>query len=233
MRERVEKYPLGKAIDNNGEFTPDDKLGGGIVCASQCTRKEANLGDAVISVCIYDKQKPQKWYISLDSLAVPKDIRTWEPQEGEAPDLTKLGLWEAMKDNDIELYSAFQYRESDAVYDLEDNTLELAKMIYQGITSYTVHAPTITVSFADPNQALEYIQNLDKQCDTNTLVTLLTDHKIGFTDWSNILGRTDAEKWILTDCKISQQANGISLVNLRWIGGSKIEEKLYPTATAN
>jgi hypothetical protein len=230
VKERVEKYPLGKSIDNDGEFTPDDKLGGGIVCASQCTRREGNLGDATISVCIYDKSSPQKWLISLDSLAVPKNIRTWEPQEGDPPDLVILGRWEATADKDPELYKSFKYQDdSNTATSLTDNTLELAKMIYNGINSYTVHAPSVTASFADPNTAWEFVENLDKQYTTQELATLLNERRMDTTDWDNFLNRTDAEKWLLTDCKIAQQANGISQVTLRWIGGTKIEEKLYPT----
>lgn len=231
VKERVEKYPLGTSIENDGELLPQDKLGGGIVCASQCTRREASLGDATISVCIYDKSDPQKWLISLDSLAVPKNIRTWEPQEGDPPDLVILGRWEATADKDPELYKSFKYQDdSDTATSLTDNTLELAKMIYNGINSYTVHAPSITASFADPNTAWEFFENLDKQYTTSALATLLNEHRMGTTDWDNILNRTDAEKWLLTDCKIAQQANGISQVTLRWIGGTKIEEKLYQPA---
>jgi hypothetical protein len=75
----------------------------------------------------------------------------------------------------------------------------------------------------------EFVENLDKQYTTQELATLLNERRMDTTDWDNFLNRTDAEKWLLTDCKIAQQANGISQVTLRWIGGTKIEEKLYPT----
>lgn len=229
MKAKVESFPIGYTFENDGELVSGDKLAGGVVCASQATRREGKLGDAVISVGLYNKPSMQKWFISLDTLAVPKDIRTWEPNDGsEKPDQISLGQWEGLEEVDFENYNNFMAKKSDGEYTaLTGSTLELAKMIRQGISSYTIHAPCVTASFYDPNLGFEYFENLDKQYTSSKLVSLLTQYRIGTTDWSNILARTGADHWLLSDIKLTQQANGLSQITLRWIGATNIEEKLY------
>lgn len=234
IREKALEYPVGHKLtqENLGNYEDLE----GIVCDSQCVRKQGNLGELVLSIAYIRKQVNKKWFVSLDSVAIPKDIRTWMPLNEDGtedtenkPDIELIGRWEALQSSDPEHYAQFEYKDGEDTYTkLEDNTLELAKMIYKGISTYTIHAPIITASWYEFNEADFYTPEIDKQMTKSQLLTDITRNAIGEMNWTDIFDYLKAEHFVQTDYKVTGQANGLFQVTVRWMGATEIEEKLYP-----
>ena len=234
IREKAWEFPVGHKIEQNNTLTGELE---GIVCDSNCVRKQGKLGELVVSIA-YTRNDVKKWFVSLDSVAIPKDIRTWMPLNEDGtedtenkPDIELIGRWEALQSSDPEHYAQFEYKDGEDTYTkLEDNTLELAKMIYKGISTYTIHAPIITASWYEFKEADFYTPGIDKQMTKSQLLEDITRNAIGEMNWTEIFNYLKAEHFVQTDYKVTGQANGLFQVTVRWMGATEIEEKLYPSA---
>lgn len=235
IREKAWEFPIGHKLGQNNALTGELE---GIVCDSNCVRKPGNLGELVVSIAYTREDVLQKWFVSLDSVAIPKDIRTWIPLKEDGtldtenkPDITLIGRWEALQSSDPEHYAQFEYKDGEDTYvKLEDTTLELAEMIYKGISTYTIHAPIITASWYEFDSADFYAYEIDKQITKATLLNDITTKAIGEMDWTSIFENLKVEHFVQTDYKVTGQANGLFQVTVRWMGATEIEEKLYPSA---
>lgn len=230
IREKSWEFPLGSTIN-------ETSLGlEGIVCDNQCVRKQGNLGELALTIAYLRPEVTKKWFVSLDSVAIPKDIRTWIPLKADgtpdtdnAPDISLIGRWEALQSTDTEHYAQFEYKEGESEYvALTGSTLELAQMIYKGISTYTIHAPVITASWYEFSEADYYAPEIDKQMTKSQLLTDITKNAIGQMNWTSIFEYLNVENFIQTDFKVTGQANGLFQVVVRWMGATEIEEKLYP-----
>ena len=172
-------------------------------------------------------------------VAVPKDVRTWKPDEGKAPDLTIIQFWEGMKESEPNLYSQYKYREpppegseegtlGEVKTIPEGNTKKLAEMIYKGINTYTIHAPCITINtYYSSGLVYSDGEKVDKQVDTKRLAERLNTYAVGAYDWGDIISNL-ANVWVLTDFRLTTQANGLTQITKRWIGADEAQEELYP-----
>lgn len=232
IREKSWEFPLGTTINENS-------LGlEGIVCDNQCVRKQGNLGELALTIAYIRPDVTKKWFVSLDSVAIPKDIRTWIPLKSDgtpdtanAPDISLIGRWEALQSTDTEHYAQFEYKTSESEYhSLTGSTLELAKMIYKGISTYTIHAPVITASWYEFSDADFYAYEIDKQLGKPRLLQDIIENAIGEMNWTDIFENLNVEWFIQTDYKVTGQANGLFQVVVRWMGATDIDENLYPLA---
>lgn len=240
LREKSTYYLIGQHIPNSTEDFPEiSSNSGAIVIANTLTRREGNLADLTISVGHYIDQV-RNWFCSLDMIAVPKDIRTWKPSgEGEeAPNLTQLQYWEGAKQNEPNLYAQYQYREPPPsgssegtlgeVKRLVGNTKKLAEMIFQGVNTYTIHAPCLTINtYYSSGSVYDDGQRVDHQMSKGLLKQLLNVSAVGSYDWGDIIEHL-AEVWIMTDFKLTTQANGLTQITKRWIGATDVRDELYP-----
>lgn len=235
LRTKSREYPIGHVVASATEDFPEATMGSAVIIANSLTRREGNLADLSISLaCVTDE--PKCWYYSLDMVAVPKDIRTWKPSgEGEvAPDLTIIQYWEGLKSTEPQYYAQYKYREPPTTEgelgELKDipegNTKKLAEMIFQGVNNYTIHAPCLTATTYDTTLAQYYAERIDKQCDASDLVSRIVQHAIGSVNWDSLI--ETASVWILTDLKVTTQANGLNQMTMRWIGATDAREELYP-----
>lgn len=240
LRTKSQDYYIGHHITSATiDFPEITSNSGAIVIANTLTRREGNLADLSISIGHYIDQE-KNWFCSLDMVAVPKDIRTWKPSgEGEvAPDLTIIQYWEGMKENEPTYYAQFKYREPPATEgelgELKDipegNTKKLAEMMFQGVNSYTIHAPCITITtYYSSGQVYFDGEKIDCQYDKDWMKTTLNTYAIGAYDWGDIIANL-ANVWIFTDYKVTTQANGLTQITKRWIGADEAREELYPEA---
>ena len=240
LREKSQGYPIGLVVDSASEDFPEATMGSAVIIANNLTRREGKLADLSISLaCVTDE--PKCWFCSLDMVAVPKDIRTWKPsgQGEEAPDLTKIQYWEGTKESEPTLYAQYKYREPPPsgspegtlgeIKSLGGNTKKLAEMMFAGVTSYTIHAPCLTATTYDTTLASFYAERIDNQCDASALVTRIEQHAIGSVNWDSLIETVSV--WILTDLKVTTQANGLNQMTIRWIGADEAREELYPKAS--
>ena len=241
LREKSLQYPIGFYSEASNEDFSEANYGF-VVMANTLTRREGNLADLSISVS-NGTSADKNWFVSLDMVAVPKDIRTWKPsgQGEESPDLTKIQYWEGMKESEPALYAQFKYREPapdgspegtlGEIKTLDGNTKKLAEMMFAGVTNYTIHAPCLSVSTYYTGLAETYNTRIDHQVDTNTLASRLRLFAIGDIEWDKII-EDMANVWVQTDYKLTTQANGLSQLTIRWIGADDAREELYPQEPA-
>lgn len=235
LREKSMLYPIGHVEESASEDFPEATLGSAVVIANNLSRREGNLADLSISLAVVTLEW-RNWYCTLDYVAVPKDIRTWKPSgEGEvAPDLTIIQYWEGMKQTEPQYYAQYKYREPPTTVgelgELKDipigSTRTLAEMIFQGVNTYTIHAPCLTATTYDTTLASFYAERIDNQCTSDDLSARIILHTIGAVNWDSLI--STAEVWILTDLKVTTQANGLSQMSMRWIGATDAREELYP-----
>lgn len=241
LRTKSLAYPIGFwSKISNEDFSEANY--GFVVMANTLTRREGNLADLSISVS-HTTSADKNWFCSLDMVAVPKDIRTWKPTgEGEeAPNLTQIQYWEGAKQNEPNLYAQYQYREPPPsgspegtlgeIKTLEGNTKTLAEMIFQGVNTYTIHAPCLTVISYYTALAEPYNTRIDHQVETSKLAARLKLFAIGDIEWDKLIENM-ADVWIQTDYKLTTQANGLSQLTIRWIGATDAREELYPKESA-
>lgn len=237
LRTKSQYYYIGSHLSSSTiDFPEIDSNSGAIVMANTLTRREGNLADLSISIGHYIDQE-KNWFCSLDMVAIPKDIRTWKPADGDAPDLTIIQYWEGMKESEPQYYAQFKYREPSATEgelgELKDipadsSTKKLAEMMFQGVNNYTIHAPCITIN-TYYSSGLVYTdgEKIDCQYSRDWMVNLLNLYAIGAYDWGGIIANL-AEVWIFTDYKVTTQANGLTQITKRWIGADEAREELYP-----
>lgn len=241
LREKSQKYPIGFYEGTDNEDFPE-AINGFVVIANSLTRREGKLADLSISVSsVTDVDKD--WFCSLDMVAVPKDIRTWKPSgmNEPPPDLKQIQYWEGTKESEPELYAQYKYREPapdgspegtlGEIKTLEENTKKLAEMIFNGVNTYTIHAPCLTMSTYDVALADVYNARIDHQVDTSKLAGRLKLFAIGAVEWDKVI-KDMAKVWIQTDYKLTTQANGLSQLTVRWIGADEAREELYPQEPA-
>lgn len=241
LREKSTYYFIGQHISSSTEDFPEiTSNSGAVVIACNLSRREGNLADLTISIGHYIDQE-KNWFCSLDMVAVPKDIRTWKPSgEGEeAPNLTQIQYWEGAKQNEPNLYAQYQYREPPPsgspegtlgeIKTLEGNTKKLAEMIFQGVNTYTIHAPCITINtYFSSGSVYTDGSEVDHQCDKERMKNRLKNFAVGAYDWDEIIDSL-ADVWIMTDFKLVTQANGLTQITKRWIGATDAREELYPS----
>lgn len=242
LREKSKNYPIGFWNETDNEDFPE-AIYGFVVIANTLTRREGKLADLSISVSSVTNVD-KDWFCSIDMVAVPKDIRTWKPSgEGEeAPDLKLIQYWEGTKESEPTLYAQYKYREPPPsgspegtlgeIKSLGGNTKKLAEMMFAGVTTYTIHAPCLTMSTYDMALADTYSPRIDHQVDVSKLASRLKLFAIGEVEWDKILENM-AEVWIQTDYKLTTQANGLSQLTVRWIGADEAREELYPKESAS
>lgn len=231
------QYRIGRVEEASSEEFPEATLGSAVVTANNLTRREGNLGDLSISLAVLHWSQEKHWYCSLDYVAVPKDIRTWKPVGDVAPDLTIIQYWEGMKATEPQYYAQYKYREPPTeegelgeLVDIPDGTTKkLAEMIFQGVNNYTIHAPCITASTYNLTYADLFAKKIDKQVAWFALKSYLEASSIGIVNWGSLIEIADV--WIMTDFKVTTQANGLSQMTMRWLGATDAREELYPETT--
>lgn len=236
LRYKSLQYPIGLVIDASNSDFSETIRGTGVVTTNNLNRREGRLGDLSISVSIIN-WADKHWFCSLEYVAVPKDIRTWKPVGDVAPDLTIIQYWEGMKATEPQYYAQYKYREPPLaegelgeLADIpEGPTKTLAEMIFQGVNNYTIHAPCITASSYNVRYANTFAQKIDKQVYWTILKAYLESSAIGIVDWGSLIETADV--WIMTDYKVTTQANGLSQMTMRWLGATDARVELYPETT--
>jgi len=159
----------------------------------------------------------------MEMTAVSKPIKTWKAADEEnAPDLGQIQQWEAQKETNYEAYKDFKYDGSTA---MTGNTEKLAKMIFQGIESFTEYVPVITLTFSYhimPEGAPDDGANLGKQQDPFM--------PSGCTEGAGIPAILPEKTWVNTGDRLTGNNDSTFTRQLQWSGFDSVNEDLYPAA---
>ena len=220
----------------------DGDWGTPFVGGVQAPRRHGNTWS--MQVTVVQLRKCVLW--TLDFAEIQKDIRTWmqnipvteDQSDFTSPDLSKLAQWERAKTiQDWDDYDNFKTVDGE---ELEGRTRDLAKMIYKGIESYTIHTPVPTLSMRYFDEVEGTGALLDKY-----LLALPT----GPQDWvelggANIHGQLDAlkrvyttggtveYKWLCISDKATPNGDGSCTRTIQFMRVDDVELDLYSQGTA-
>lgn len=226
----------------------NDDWGTPYVAGVQAPRRTGGVW--TMNVTVSQLRKCVLW--TLDFAEIQKDIRTWrqdvnytedDQPSANTPDLSKLALWERAKAvNDDYDYKNFMTVDGVA---LDGATLELAKMIYKGIESYTIHTPvpTMTMRYFDEitgTGALldKYLSDLPtgpsgwEELGGAKIRAQLNELKMYHTDGSGGVG-TDYYKWLCTSDKSTPNGDGSCTRVVQFMRVNSVEDKLYSQGNAS
>lgn len=197
-------------------------------------RSEGNVAEISCTV-VRDVVKLEFWAVTYRELA--KDIKNWGADQGnDAPNLALVGKWQELPGrNDYSHYADYEFMDTDGQYYSLDNTgkggnantLILAQMIYQGITSYSVFAPVATRTstwLAIPDDIGEMLGKQLEAADMGVRQGWAT-----FAGTSaNILAL--AQRWLCTMDRLTPNGNGTFTRVEEFTGADSWNENLYPMA---
>ena len=238
------KMKVGEKTEGGLKFLTDADATWGtpFVGGLQAPRRAGNVWTCAVTYV--QLRKVVLW--TLDFAEIQKDIRTWrqdlkqgdDDTNPDIPDLAKLAQWERAKDiQDWSAYDNFQTVSGEA---LEDGTLELAKMIYKGIESYTIHAPVPTMTTRYFDEVTNVGRLLDKVLATIPLGPQGWEELGGADIHGQLDGLTHEDgasgtisfKWLCTADKATPNGDGSSTRVVQFLRINKAEEALYPAGSA-
>ena len=188
------------------------------------TRTNGNRGRLVVSF----SQNRQVALWTVDFVEVSKPIRTWHADKPEGkPDLAQIRQWEQNETANPGLYWEFK---KDSANALTGDTLELAKMISQGIDTYSLYVPvvTCTVNLSQPPDLADHVPG---KIETPAAPNGWKD--ANEKDAEDIIGtlvnpRTNqAYQWLLCASKVNTNSDGTYLWTKSWQAADSIDERLY------
>lgn len=227
LLEKAKAYTLGASVDDpdlpaGGSDTEGTGYGYAFVSDAKISRENGNGGRLVVMIV----QNRQRAFVSVDFAEVQRPIMTWRADQGnDKPDLTRIRTWKAKEETDYEAYAEFR--------GLSGNTKKLAEMIFKGIETYSVYAPTVTVTlttFSFPQLSL---------CPVGTAYDKPAD---GY-GWKEVHGRSVSEiaenflrstgdsskryTWVLASSKCTPNADGTYQWVLQSQACDDVEEVLF------
>lgn len=190
----------------------------------QLSRTNGNRGQLVVSF----SQNRQVALWTVDFVEVSKPIRTWHADKPEGkPDLAQIRQWEQNETANPGLYWAFK---KDAANALTGDTLELAKMISQGIDTYSLYVPvvTCTVNLAEPPDLLGNAPGVIDDPAAPNGWRDANDHRGADIIGNLVNPRTGTEyEWLLSAVKVSTNSDGTYQLTKSWQAADSIDERLY------
>ena len=197
-----------------------------------------------MQVTVVQLRKCVLW--TLDFAEVQKNIKTWmqnipvteDQSDYSSPDLSQIAQWERAKDiQDWDDYDNFKTVDGD---ELTGRTLDLAKMIYKGIDSYTIHTPVPTISMRYFDEVEGTGALLDKFLDA------LPNGPEGWVELggANIHGQLDelkeqqatggtiVYKWLCISDKATPNGDGSCTRTIQFMRVDEVEQNLYSQGTA-
>ena len=225
------KYKVGTPLDVSSEDFDGGEIwseyqGNCINCALSLSRKEGLLGELTHSFMYVLKR--EMW--TLDMAEITKDIRTWLALKmgtvEAAPELAKIALWQATKDNgDYTTWANFKYYDgSGAVQSLAGDTKKLAEKMIKGVDSYTIYAPVLTRSttWATMPDSVGTVGVIETPAVREGWEIVGGN----ITEWVGL-----ANAWLKTASRSNPNSDGTYNLIEQWTGADKIDGDLYPTAT--
>ena len=221
---KAKAYDLGKYVDDEdlpsgGSDTQGSGYGYAFVSDVKLTRENGNRGRLVVTYT----QNRQIVLASVDFTEVQRPIRNWRADdENDAPDLDKIRVWAAKKDEKYDEYKAFT--------GLTGNTKKLAEMIFKGIETFSVYAPVVTLTattFNFPQTDLVAIGGAYGEPKFPYPWDLA--HGLSTGDLERYLHKKDntAYRWVLASSRTTPNADGTYQWVLQYQACDDVEEVLF------
>jgi hypothetical protein len=229
LLEKAKEYEFGSMVTDSELFPGgSDTEGTGWSYATvsnvSLSRNRGNVGTLVVTI----SQWRQEILVSIDHVEISRPILTWrKDSESNKPDLPKIQKWKKLEEAAWEDYAAFKVDGEE----LEGATRDLAEMIFNGIESYTLYAPVVTLAlrtFSPPILSLKPVGEVAEAVKSPypwkaargiELEDVVRDCKNPITGM--------AWKWLVASSRVSPLSDGSYNWVLQFQGIDSVDSKLY------
>ena len=200
------------------------------VAGASLQRMPGGRARALVTFSIADEVH----FFNLEMACISKDILTWRQDDDEHPDLANISAWRALEGSEPTLYAAFKYYDgSGDEQTLSGLDLALAKMIAQGVTSYTIHAPVVNCSTLYDHYPSGAGSALDMRYEAAGLVSEFNGETAAGDAGSGVYANLFnlAAEWLMTGDRVVCNADGTFTRLRQWTGADRINPELYESAS--